>query len=318
VVGIVEAAEGMRQGVNGAEPALEGGGAHGGGHEHVAARIEVLRSVDGGRQVLLHQPQPLDRDPLRQRVVGRRAIGLEAVGKRVHARRRGELGRQADGEPGVEEGELRHHLRVKDDLLLVRLGMGDDAGPADLGAGPGGGRHRDDGRDGVGVGPRPPVADVLEVEDRPGLAVHEGDELADVERRAAAEGDHAVVVAVLEGRHPVGDILLDRIGRTSANSPTPSAPPLEVGKDGLDHRHGGKPGVGDQHGRSMPASRHSCASSAMRPAPKRMAVGKLMLAVTVIPEVSEGSGRLGAQVPGLGPGQRLVADCDRVQPRPCP
>ena len=56
-----------------------------------------------------------------------------------------------------------------------------------------------------GVGARPPVADVLEVPQRSRLPRHEGDELADIERRAAAEGDDAVMAAASEcrnaGRH---------------------------------------------------------------------------------------------------------------------
>ena len=109
----------------------------------------------------------------------------------------------AGGMPTVSSGsqitDLRHHLRVEDDLLGVGRVVGEDGGAADLGAGAGGGRHGDDRRDAVGVGPRPPVADVLEVPDRPGLAGHEGDELADVEPRAAAEGDDAVMAAGLVG-----------------------------------------------------------------------------------------------------------------------
>ena len=51
----------------------------------------------------------------------------------------------------------------------------------------------------VRVGARPPVADILEVPHRPGLAGHEGDDLAGIERRAAAEGDDAVMAAGLQG-----------------------------------------------------------------------------------------------------------------------
>ena len=51
----------------------------------------------------------------------------------------------------------------------------------------------------VGVGARPPVADILEIPDRPRLPGHEGDELAEVEPAAAAEGDDAVMAAGAEG-----------------------------------------------------------------------------------------------------------------------
>ena len=95
-------------------------------------------------------------------------------------------------------------------LVCVAL-VGDDAGAADLGAGAGGGRHRDDRRDAGGIGARPPVADVLEIPQRPGLAGHEGDQLAGVERRAAAERDDAVMAAGLERGDAGGDVGLDRI-----------------------------------------------------------------------------------------------------------
>ena len=51
------------------------------------------------------------------------------------------------------------------------------------------------GRDARGVGASPPVADVLEVPHRPRLTDHERDDLADVERGTAAEGDDAVMSA---------------------------------------------------------------------------------------------------------------------------
>ena len=57
-------------------------------------------------------------------------------------------------------------------------------------------------------GARPPVADVLEIPDGPRLAGLEGDQLAEVERRAAAEGDDAVMLALLEGRDAGGEVRL--------------------------------------------------------------------------------------------------------------
>src|SRR5256885_16404165 len=65
---------------------------------------------------------------------------------------------------------------------------------------------------------RPPVADILEVEHRAGLAVHEGDQLAGIERRAAAERHHTVVAARLEGRDAGGEICLQDRKSTRLNS----------------------------------------------------------------------------------------------------
>ena len=71
----------------------------------------------------------------------------------------------------------------------------------------------------VGVGARPPVADVLEIPHRPGLPGHEGDDLADVERGAAAESDDAVVAAGAIGGHAGVDIALDGLACTSRTPP---------------------------------------------------------------------------------------------------
>jgi hypothetical protein len=85
---------------------------------------------------------------------------------------------------------------MEDHLLGVRGLMREHAGAADFRAGAGRGRHRDDRRDGLGIGAGPPVADILEIPHGAGLAGLEGDQLAEVQRRAAAERDHAVMLAL--------------------------------------------------------------------------------------------------------------------------
>ncbi len=81
----------------------------------------------------------------------------------------------------------------------MRRLLGDDAGAADLGARPRRGRHGNDRGDLVGVGARPPIADILEIPHWAGLPGHEGDHLAGIEAGAAAEGDDAVMAAFAEG-----------------------------------------------------------------------------------------------------------------------
>ena len=226
------------------------------------------------RQVLLDQARAFDGDAFGHRMVAGRAIGFEAMRQRVHARRRRQIGRQADRQLGIADRDRRHHLRMEDDLLGVGRLLRDDAGAADLGAGAGGGRHGDDRRDAVRIGARPPVADVLEVPHRPRLAGHEGDDLADVERRAAAERDDAVVAAGAEDGDAGGDVAFDRIGldvgkhvrrpgrrRASASSACATAGNLAT------------PGSVTSSGRDAPTLFSASGSSAMRPAPKRMAVG---------------------------------------------
>ena len=176
------------------------------------ARASMLLPVgDGDRQPLLDQPHAFQRDPLAERMEEGAAIGFQAVRQRIHAGPRRDLGRQADGEFRIGNHHLGQHQRVEDDLLGVVAGIGDDRGAADLRAGAGGGRHGDDRRDAVRIGARPPVLAILEIEDRARLAGHEGDQLADVHGRAAAEGDDAVMAAGLVGGDAVLEVLQRRI-----------------------------------------------------------------------------------------------------------
>ena len=117
------------------------------------------------------------------------------------------FGGRPDRELGIRDDDARHHLRMKDDLLLVRLLVEDDAGAPHFAAGAGRGRHGNDGRDALRIRARPPVADVLEIPQRPRLPRHEGDDLAGIETRAAAERHDAIVAAGairLESRFDVG------------------------------------------------------------------------------------------------------------------
>ena len=131
------------------------------------------------------------------------------------------------------------------------------------------------GRDAGGVGAGPPVADVLEVPHRPGLAAHEGDDLAAVERRAAAEGDDAVVAAVAQHREAGGDVGLGRVrlhvgedrGR-AARRRASDAERAGGDRQRREARVGDEERPGDAGG-----ARRRRPSSSMRPAPKRMAVG---------------------------------------------
>jgi hypothetical protein len=93
---VVERADRMAQRMDGAEPLLERGGAHGGGAHHVAARLDVVGVGGHLGQVLERQPHALDGDAVGQRVIARRAIGFEAMRQRVHAGAGGDEGRHAD------------------------------------------------------------------------------------------------------------------------------------------------------------------------------------------------------------------------------
>jgi hypothetical protein len=61
-----------------------------------------------------------------------RAVCLEAVDERVYTGGRGHRARQPDRQFRVGNDDARHHLRVEDDLLLMRLLVEDDAGTTDF------------------------------------------------------------------------------------------------------------------------------------------------------------------------------------------
>ena len=182
--------------------------------------------------------------------------------------------RHADGQLGIGDHHLRHHQRVEDHLLGVGRLVGDHAGAADLGAGAGGGRHGDDRGDALGIGAGPPVADVLEIPHRPRLAGHEGDDLAGIEPRAAAEGDDAVMAAARAAprcrrRHWPRSGSASRRRTRAASTPASLRMPSAFCVTGRF----ASPASVTSSGFVMPAALSASGSSAMRPAPKRTAVG---------------------------------------------
>ena len=88
------------------------------------------------------------------------------------------------------------------------------------------------------------------------LAVHEGDQLAGIERRAAAERDHAVMPARLEGRDAGREVGLDRIGLHVGEQFGRRARGGEHLHGRRRHRHLGDDRIGDEQ-RVRDASRPS-------------------------------------------------------------
>ena len=153
-------------------------------------------------EIVLDQPHAFDRDAVGERMVARRAIGFETMRKRIHACAAVILG----GMPTVSSGSQIAIFGSMAGwkmifLVWVASSVMTPARPTSEPV-PGSGGHRDDRRDAVGIRARPPVADVLEVPDRPGLPGHERDQLADIERRAAAERDDAVMAVPALSRDP--------------------------------------------------------------------------------------------------------------------
>ena len=68
-MGVVERADGMAQGVDGAEALLERRGAHRRRAHHVAARVDVVGVGRDPGQLLDHQPHAFHRDAVGHRVI---------------------------------------------------------------------------------------------------------------------------------------------------------------------------------------------------------------------------------------------------------
>ena len=103
------------------------------------------------------------------------------MGKGIKACARRYKGRHTNRQFGVANYGRRQHFRMKDDLLLFRFGIGDDACAADLGPRTCRRRNGDIGVDRVRIGTCPPVVNILKIPDRAGLAGHESNHLAQVQ-----------------------------------------------------------------------------------------------------------------------------------------
>ena len=306
-MGVVERADRMRQRMDGAERLLERGRAHRRRRHHVRARLDV-RCRPSRRAPGFPSPAACPRPRCRRPSGGRTgrnrprgnarsaSMPVPAVMMRRHA----------DGQLRIADRHLRHHLRMEDDLLGVGRLVGDrpparptsEPVPAVVGT-------ATIGRDAVGVGARPPVADVLEIPHRPRLAGHEGDHLAGIERRAAAEGDHAVMLAgACSAATPAATLASTGLGLMSEKSAAPSRRPQSVERR-LRHRQLGEHRIGDEAAgarcRRLSTARRPV--RAMRPAPKRTR-GRIVPVAAQAPWLRSRCCRWKL----FGAGQRLVAD----------
>ena len=173
-----------------------------------------VRAVEYGRlQAPGDVPQPLQRDPVADRVLRRRQIALDAVRERVHTRPRGQVGGEASGQLGVADRDARQQVRAQDDRLAARLRQQDQCTSARLAAGPRGRRDRDHRRQVGGDPVEAPGGEVVV-----GQAARVRDQqphaLRRVDRAAPSQPDHpvATLVAVdLEGGQdiPLGGVGVD-------------------------------------------------------------------------------------------------------------
>ena len=131
------------------------------------------------------------------------ALGTETVGEGIRAARDkwldelregveagagGERGRQAGGEPGIDEGQPRQQERTAQADLEPVGGRQEHGIARDLGARAGGGGNGNTGRGGLREGMRP-ADDFEKVEEFAGVGEQRGNGLGRVERAATAETD---------------------------------------------------------------------------------------------------------------------------------
>ncbi len=180
---------------------------------------------------------------------GRRGgdVGLQAVGQRVHAGVRAQLGGHAVGELGVNNGHVGRDLEVSDGVLDALVVVRDDGERGDLRRGAGGGA------DGAEVGllaqlrDAEDLAHVLEGALR--VLVLDPHGLGRVDGRAAADGNNPVRAEGLHGRGALHDGLHGRIGLDALEQLDLHAGSLEVGLDVLQEAAAAHAAAaGDDHG----------------------------------------------------------------------
>ena len=173
--------------------------------------------------------------------------GVEAVGQRVHAGVRAELGGHAVGELGVNNGHVGRDLEVSDGVLDALVVVRDDGERGDLRRGAGGGA------DGAEVGllaqlrDAEDLAHVLEGALR--VLVLDPHGLGRVDGRAAADGNNPVRAEGLHGGRALHDGLNGGVGLDALEQLDLHAGSLKVGLDVLQEAAAAHAAAaGDDHG----------------------------------------------------------------------
>ena len=191
-----------------AKPLLKRCRPHHCGAHHLGAGLDILAVAISARQVLFDQPHPFQRYALAHGMIMRAGKCLNAMGKSIKPGASGNGRRQTHRQLGVANHHCGQNLGMKDDFFDMGFCIGDHTGAADLGSGASGGWHRDNGRNGTAVGAGPPIANIFKIPHRPALGLHKGHHLAQIEARAAAKGNHPVMVALPIGRNPSVQVFL--------------------------------------------------------------------------------------------------------------
>ena len=146
----------------------------------MGSRYQVGTVPVGSRKILLDQAHALKRDSLGQRVIMGGGECLDAMRERVEPGAGGNESGHADRQFRIADDHRRQDLRMKDNFFHVRFGIDDHRRPTDFRTSTSGCGNRDNRRDDIGVGARPPVANVFKIPYWTRLSCHERHHLAQV------------------------------------------------------------------------------------------------------------------------------------------
>ena len=94
-----------------------------GAERHVVACLQVVTLEHGGADAARDQFDPLERVEVGERCRVHRGVRLDVVDEGVDAAGRRHPWRAADGELGVDEGDLRDQVRAADALLYLDISI---------------------------------------------------------------------------------------------------------------------------------------------------------------------------------------------------
>ncbi|MDR6357779.1 hypothetical protein Q3H58_004450 [Pseudomonas psychrotolerans] len=208
----IDATQRVTQAVHAAEPLLEGQRALQRGAEHLGPRLDIARLVESQFQIAPGTPQAIQGDAFGRRIEAGSQEGLDAMRHRVHARGRGQVGRQAERQGRIADRHARYHIG-REDAHLAAIVENDDGATTDLAAGAGGGGNGHDGHRGRGD-PGQASLDEREILQRSRMAGGHRDGLGQVDGRASADGDDAVAVGRMEAGHALAGCSLGGVGRS--------------------------------------------------------------------------------------------------------
>ena len=244
VVRVVNGAQAVGYRVNAAQTTLEGHRTHAGGHLHLQTGVDIITLLGGAWQEILDQAHTFQRDTLSHWVINRGTERLKIVCQRIHTGRSGQLGRQANGQLGVQNHDGRHHLLVEDNAFDVAFIVGDNHCLANFRAGTGGGGHSDNRQHLAGI-----YGAGACFPQRALLVCNQCDSLGGINGRATTEGNHAVVLTRFQRSDAVGHVATGGVALHGTEQTGLQARVTAQLQRGLNHRQCGQARVSHQQRR---------------------------------------------------------------------